>query len=65
MKEQLLEYALNRLSPPQYDEFCKVLRKEPGISAGTRIYWLEVAEHYLGMLGYTEDEIWKFMGELE
>lgn len=61
MRERLLEYALERLSAPQYDEFCKVLRGEPSVSASTKIYWLEVAELYLGILDYSEDEIWNFM----
>lgn len=64
MREKLLEYALTRLSAPQYDEFCKVIKQEPGVSTGTRMYWLEVAKHYLGMLGYTDEEVWKFMGGL-
>ena len=64
MLEQLLEYAVMRLSAPQYDEFCKVMRQELGVSAGTRMYWKEVAEHYLDMLGYTDEEIWQFIGGL-
>lgn len=64
MREKLLEYALTRLSAPQYDEFCKVTRQEPGVSTGTRMYWMEVAEHYLSILGYTDEEIWKFIGGL-
>lgn len=64
MREKLLEYALTRLSAPQYDEFCKVLRKDPEISASTKIYWLEVVELYLGILNYSEDEICMFIGGL-
>ena len=64
MKEKLLEYACNRLSAPQYAEFYKVIKVEPGVSAGTKIYWFEVAEHYLSVLGYSDTEIYGFMGGL-
>jgi hypothetical protein len=60
MIEQLLQYAQNRLSAPQYDEFCKVIKQEPGVSAGTKIYWLEVAEVYFDTLGYSDAEIKEF-----
>jgi hypothetical protein len=64
MKLHLLQHAKDRLSPPQYEEFYKVINANANVTEATRIYWLDYAGIWLEYLGYSEYEIARFIGEL-